>query len=89
MQHDVVVARALGASGVVLGLLTAEGRVDRERTARLIEAARPMSVTFHKAFDAARDPFEALDDLIALGVDRVLTSGRAPTAREGWTRSPS
>ena len=83
MKRDVQAAKALGASGVVLGLLTSEGRVDRERAAWLIQAARPMSVTFHKAFDATRDPFEALDDLISLGVVRVLTSGHAPTAMEG------
>jgi copper homeostasis protein len=86
MRHDVATARALGASGVVLGLLTPDGRVDRERTARLVEAAHPLGVTFHRAFDLARDPFEALDDLIALGCDRVLTSGFAPTAREGLDR---
>ncbi len=83
MRIDLEAARAAGTSGVVLGLLTPEGRVDLSGSRWLIEAARPMSVTFHKAFDATRDPFEALDDLIALGVDRVLTSGRAATAREG------
>jgi copper homeostasis protein len=83
MMRDVESARSLGASGVVLGLLDADGRIDRETTARFIEAARPMSVTFHKAFDSTRDPFEALDDLISLGVDRVLTSGHASTAIEG------
>ncbi len=83
MKRDVQAAKALGASGVVFGFLTREGRVDLERVAWLAEAARPMSVTFHKAFDATRDPFEALDDLIDLGIDRVLTSGHAPTAMEG------
>ena len=82
MECDVVSAKPW-AAGVVLGLLTKNGRVNRARTAELIEAARPMSVTFHKAFDAAADPLRALDDLIELGVDRVLTSGRAATAREG------
>jgi copper homeostasis protein len=83
MKRDVQAAKALGASGVVFGFLTKEGRVDSERVAWLVELARPMSATFHKAFDAARDPFEALDDLIGLGVVRVLTSGHAPTAMEG------
>ncbi len=83
MKRDIHAAKGLGASGVVLGCLTRDGRVDVEKTAWLGEQARPMSVTFHKAFDAARDPFEAIDDLITLGVDRVLTSGQAPTAIEG------
>jgi copper homeostasis protein len=83
MRRDVEVAKGLGASGVVLGLLGRGGAVDRRRTARLVEAARPLSVTFHKAFDAARDPFEALEDLVGHGVDRVLTSGRAATAAAG------
>jgi copper homeostasis protein len=83
MKRDIQAAKGLGASGVVLGCLTREMRIDLEKSAWLIELARPMSVTFHKAFDAARDPLEALDDLIALGVDRVLTSGQAPTAMAG------
>jgi copper homeostasis protein len=83
MHHDIVAARMLGASAVVLGILGANRRIDRRKTRQMIEVARPMSVTFHKAFDAARDPFEALDDLIELGVDRVLTSGGPSTAREG------
>lgn len=83
MNRDITTARELGAAGIVLGLLTPDGRIDRDRTASLVERARPLSVTFHKAFDAARDPFEALRTLIDLGIDRVLTSGRAPTAREG------
>jgi copper homeostasis protein len=83
MRHDVARARELGADGVVLGLLTPDGRVDRERTARLVEAARPLSVTFHRAFDATLDAGEALDVLIGLGLDRVLTTGGASRAREG------
>jgi copper homeostasis protein len=83
MSHDIAMARNLGASGAVLGLLRPDGTIDRERTASLIELARPMSVTFHKAFDQVRDHEEALDTLIALGVDRVLTSGCRPTAMDG------
>jgi len=86
MRREVDEAKALGASGVVFGVLHADGTVDRARTAELVALARPLSVTFHKAFDATRDPFEALDVLIDLGVDRVLTSGQAPTAREGLGR---
>jgi len=83
MRRDIAHARTLGADGVVLGLLEADGRVDVERTRALVQAARPLSVTFHRAFDVARDPEAALDSLVGLGIDRVLTSGQAPTAPEG------
>ncbi len=83
MAHDIEVARSLGASGVVLGLLTEDRTIDRIRTARLVTVARPLNVTFHKAFDSTRDPFEALETLMDLGVNLVLTSGQSPTAREG------
>lgn len=83
MRRDVELARRMGADGVVVGALTPDGRVDEPVTRMLVDAARPMQVTFHRAFDLARDPHEALDALLALGVDRVLTSGAAPTALEG------
>jgi copper homeostasis protein len=83
MRRDVAAARGLGADGVVIGALTPDGRIDDEATRLLVEAARPMRVTFHRAFDAARDPAEALEALVALGVDRVLTSGGAASALEG------
>ncbi len=83
MQHDVRVAQELGADGVVTGALTAAGQVDRAITKQLIELARPMNVTFHRAFDMTADPFQALEDLIDLGVDRILTSGQQATAWEG------
>ena len=83
MRHDVAVAKELGADGVVIGILTPDGDVDKARTADLIALARPMSVTFHRAFDMTRDPFGALEDLVALGVDRILTSGQEPSVIEG------
>lgn len=83
MAHDVEVARRLGASGVVFGILEADGTIDRDATARLVDLARPMSVTFHKAFDQTPDLDDALETLIELGVDRVLTSGGRSTAEEG------
>ena len=83
MQRDIAAAKARGAHGVVLGVLHPDGTVDAPTMRRLIEQARPMSVTFHRAFDICRDPFEALASLIQLGVDRVLTSGGAPSALEG------
>jgi copper homeostasis protein len=83
MQHDVTLAKQLGADGVVIGILTADGAIDIERTRTLIELARPLSVTFHRAFDMSRDPYRALEDLIGLGVDRILTSGQEPSVIEG------
>ena len=83
MLRDIAEAGRLGVHGVVLGALAGDGQVDAARTVALIAAARPMAVTFHRAFDLARDPAEALDALIALGVERVLTSGLAATAEEG------
>lgn len=83
MIHDIGWMKSQGVDGVVLGALSAEGSVDVSRTRHLVEAATPMSVTFHRAIDMVRDPVQALEDVIACGVDRVLTSGRAPTAMEG------
>jgi copper homeostasis protein len=83
MKRDIRTAATLGADGVVFGLLRADGTIDEERTAGLVDAARPLAVTFHRAFDMTRDPYEALDVLMRLGVERVLTSGQQPTALEG------
>jgi copper homeostasis protein len=83
MRRDIAMAKQLGADGVVFGLLTPEGDIDVERTRELIALARPLSVTFHRAFDVARDPYAALDDLIALGVDRLLTTGQEGSLIEG------
>lgn len=83
MRRDVTTAGLLGADGVVLGVLQSNGMVDAERTAALIEAARPLDVTFHRAFDFTQDAEAALERLIALGVDRVLTSGQAARAVDG------
>ena len=83
MRRDIAVAKSLGADGVVIGILTPDGDVDAGRTRELIELARPLSVTFHRAFDVARDPLASLEVLIALGVDRLLTSGQEPSVVEG------
>jgi len=83
MRSDVETAKAEGADGIVIGLLSAEGEIDVERTRRLIALARPMSVTFHRAFDMTPDPYRALETLIGLGFDRVLTSGHEGSALEG------
>ena len=83
MKKDIATAKRLGVDGVVLGLLNPDGTIDEARVAELIAAARPLEVTFHRAFDMSRDLHEALEVLTALGVDRVLTSGGRPTAPEG------
>lgn len=83
MKHDVEHAKQLGADGVVIGILNPDGTVDAERTHALIELARPMSVTFHRAFDMAQDPLATLETLVELGVERVLTSGQEATVWEG------
>jgi copper homeostasis protein len=83
MRHDVAVAKELGAAGVVLGVLTPDAVIDRDQTAALIALARPLAVTFHKAFDQVREPLEALEALITLGAERILTSGGRATALEG------
>jgi copper homeostasis protein len=83
MKRDIESAGEAGADGVVIGVLKPNATVDEERTSALIDLARPMSVTFHRAFDLTRDPIEALDTLIDLGIDRVLTSGQEATAFEG------
>ncbi len=83
MKQDIAVAKQLGADGVVLGVLLPDGNIDVPRTRELIALARPLSVTFHRAFDLTPDPFRALDDLLNLGVDRLLTSGQKPSAPEG------
>jgi len=83
MRRDVDVARQIGADGVVIGLLEPDGGIDVPRTRELLERARPLSVTFHRAFDVARDPERALDQLVGMGVDRLLTTGQEPTILEG------
>jgi copper homeostasis protein len=83
MLRDITLAKGFGARGVAIGALLADGTIDVGRTRAMIEAARPMEVVFHRAFDGTPDPLAALETLIGLGVDRVLTSGQAPTALEG------
>jgi len=80
MQRDVLIAKQLGAGGVVFGLLDMEGRIDKPRMRLLIDLARPLRVTCHRAFDMAADFGQALDDLAELGVERVLTSGGQKSA---------
>lgn len=85
MAEDIRTAAKYGASGVVLGLLDKEGHVDMPRSIRLVKLARELDlgVTFHRAFDQCRHPEQALEDVIALGCERILTSGLAANASEG------
>lgn len=83
MLKDIENARQLGADGVVFGCLTAEGDVDIPLMKKLMEASQGMSVTFHRAFDVCRNPQKALEDIIGLGCNRILTSGQQPNAEQG------
>ena len=83
MLLDIELCKQLGVHGVVFGCLTQEGDIDVPLMRRLIEAAKPLSVTCHRAFDVCRDPFAALEQLIELGCDRILTSGQQSTAEKG------
>ena len=85
MLKEVAFCKQVGCNGVVIGLLNADGTVDKARSARLVEAAYPLGVTFHRAFDWAINPFEAIEDIIGIGCERILTSGQRPTAPEGAT----
>jgi copper homeostasis protein len=83
MLQDVAQCKRLGCDGVVIGILQKDGSVDRERCSRLVEAAYPMGVTFHRAFDWTNNPFDALEAIISIGCERILTSGQKPDALEG------
>ncbi|RGN47587.1 MULTISPECIES: copper homeostasis protein CutC [unclassified Bacteroides] len=83
MLHDIDMARQLGADGVVFGCLTPDGDIDLPLMERLMKASEGMSVTFHRAFDMCRNPRKALEKIIALGCDRILTSGQQATAEKG------
>ncbi|MBB3838780.1 copper homeostasis protein [Runella defluvii] len=83
MKQDIELAKELGADGVVFGLLLPTGEVDEVRTAELVALAKPLQVTFHRAFDVAQEPFEALEAVIRTGAVRILTSGQENSALDG------
>ncbi len=83
IRQDIAFCKSAGVNGVVMGFLTKDGEIDQQLIKEMMELARPMSVTFHRAFDLCRNPKTALEQLIDLGVDRLLTSGQKPTALEG------
>ena len=83
IQQDVQLCKQLGCDGIVVGFLQKDGTIDRRKTGFIQELAYPMELTFHRAFDRVLDPFAALEELIGLGCQRILTSGQQPTAPEG------
>lgn len=86
LRTEITAARHAGADGIVLGVLGRDGSVDIPVMQALLDASAGLSVTFHRAFDRIPDHLAALEVLVSLGVDRILTSGAAPTAREGAER---
>lgn len=83
MKRSIAIAKESGMDGVVLGILTKDHRVDVARTRELVELAKPLPATYHRAFDEAADLHQALEDVIATGAKRILTSGGAKSALEG------
>lgn len=83
MLEDVRMARRLGVDGVVFGVLTSDGDIDMDFMRQLMAESEGMSVTFHRAFDVCRNSFVALEQIIELGCDRILTSGQMPKAEDG------
>ena len=83
MKEDVLMCKKIGCDGIVVGILTQDGSVDKIRMSILTHLAYPMSVTFHRAFDRTNDALKAMRDIIDCGCDRILTSGQQPTALEG------
>lgn len=85
IRKDILLCKELGYDGVVFGLLNQDGTIDKENTARLVEAAYPLDVTFHRAFDRCKNPLEALETIIECGCTRILTSGQHPKVTDGLT----
>lgn len=85
MKRNISMCQKLSVDGVVFGILNPDGTLDKKRCKELIDQARPLKVTCHRAFDMTRDPFEALEDCIEVGFDRILTAGQQPVALKGAT----
>ena len=83
MKEDIKLFKELGVKGIVLGCLTSENKIDLELTRELVDLAYPMEVTFHKAIDEITNPLDYIDDLVNIGIKRILTSGGKATALEG------
>jgi copper homeostasis protein len=83
MKADIKLCKDLGCDGVVIGILNKDGSIDKKRCSQLVALAYPMGVTFHRAFDRVNDAAQALEDVIEIGCERILTSGLQPTALDG------
>lgn len=83
MKTDISICKELGCDGVVFGILNSDGRVDKKKCSQLIQLAYPMGVTFHRAFDRVANAAQALEDIIEIGCERILTSGLVPNALDG------
>ncbi|MEP7164177.1 MAG: copper homeostasis protein CutC [Ferruginibacter sp.] len=83
MKTDVEVCKQLGCEGIVIGMLKSDGTVDKERCSILAELVYPLSITFHRAFDRTVDPVKAMEDIIEIGCERILTSGQKQNALDG------
>ena len=83
MKRDIEAMKKIGIDGIVIGSLTQDAEIDIPQTEALMDIARPLSVTFHRAFDMCHDPLAALETLIDLGVNRLLTSGQEESVIEG------
>ena len=83
MKADIQICKNLGCDGVVIGMLNSDGTVDKQRCKQLVDIAQPMGVSFHRAFDRTKDPFKALEDIISIGCERILTSGLKSVATDG------
>lgn len=83
MKRDIEFCKTIGMNGVVFGILLSDGNIDIDRTKQLVEISKPMSVTFHRAFDMTPKPFRSMEEIIELGIDRILTAGQKNKATEG------
>lgn len=83
MLSDIMFAKIAGANGIVTGILKPDGKVDRDRMAKIVDSASPMEITFHRAIDMTPDPIRTMDVLVELGINRVLTSGQKASAWDG------
>ncbi|MFI1772031.1 copper homeostasis protein CutC [Thalassobellus citreus] len=84
MKTNIELCKELGCNGIVSGVLNSDNTIDVERTQELVELSKPLPFTFHRAFDKVKDSFEALEQLINIGVDRILTSGKEASAEGGF-----